>query len=140
MNNGLGPIGTLRSVDRPVRCLFCGVIGTWWTCGCEWGEAIRGGKVLRPRTVVRGGIAVIELCDELRAAARAAGVITREYRRDENARNHGVETRNAKAEVRETAKVSVSPSGSVSSVSGSVSHPFQDPFQHVRYVERKLKG
>jgi hypothetical protein len=28
---------------------------------------------------MRGGVAVIILCEELRAAARAAGVITREY-------------------------------------------------------------
>src|SRR6516225_10618715 len=88
-----GPIGSHRSVERAARCIFCGVIGTWWTCGCEWGEKIRAGKVAKPRTVVRGGVAVIELCDELRAAARAAGVIMREYRR-ENAPNHGVGPRN----------------------------------------------
>jgi hypothetical protein len=57
--NGL--IGSQRSVDRPVRCLFCGVIGVWWDCGCEWGEGIRSGKLARPRTVVRGGVPVIEL-------------------------------------------------------------------------------
>jgi len=70
--NGLGgPILPSRSVERPARCIFCGAIGVWWTCGCEWGEKIRAGKVLKPRTVIRGGVAVIELCDELREAARA---------------------------------------------------------------------
>jgi hypothetical protein len=93
MNNGLGPIGTHRSVDRVARCIFCGVIGTWWTCGCEWGCLIREGKLPKPRTVVRGGVAVIELCEELRLAAGAAGVITGEYGRDGKglrARNRGV--------------------------------------------------
>ena len=74
-----GAIGTSRSVDRPVRCLFCGAIGVWWGCGCEWSRLIEAGKLARPRTVMRGGVAVIILCEELRAAARAAGVITREY-------------------------------------------------------------
>ena len=61
----------------------------------------------RPRTVVRGGVAVIELCEELREAARAAGVITREYGR-ESARNHGVEPRDDSLKVAETAELSES--------------------------------
>jgi len=61
------------------RCIFCGVVGLWWTCGCEWPQKIAAGKLARPRTVMRGGVPVIELCEELRGAARAAGVITREY-------------------------------------------------------------
>ena len=72
----------LRMMGRKAetgRCIFCGKVGTWWECGCEWGEGIRAGKLLKPRTVVRGGVPVIELCDELRGAARSAGVITREY-------------------------------------------------------------
>ena len=72
----------LRMMGRKAetgRCIFCGKVGTWWDCGCEWGEGIRAGKLLKPRTVVRGGVPVIELCDELRGAARSAGVITREY-------------------------------------------------------------
>ena len=66
----------LRMIGRKAetaRCIFCGKVGTWWDCGCEWGEKIRAGKVLKPRTVVRGGVPVIELCEELRGAARAAG-------------------------------------------------------------------
>jgi hypothetical protein len=58
----------------------------------------------RPRTVVRGGVAVIELCEELREAARAAGVITREYGR-ESARNHGVETKADSQNLRGTAEI-----------------------------------
>jgi hypothetical protein len=62
------------------RCLFCGVVGLWWTCGCEWSQKIAAGKLPRPRTVIRGGVPIIEMCEELRRAARLAGVITREYR------------------------------------------------------------
>jgi hypothetical protein len=102
---GLG--GVVGGVDRPARCIFCGAIGTWWSCGCEWARRVAAGELARPRTVVRGGVAVIELCDELREAARAAGVITREYHR-ENAPNRGVEPGFAKQEVRETAEVSES--------------------------------
>ena len=110
MDNGLGPASP-RSVDRPARCIFCGGIGVWWSCGCEWGEKIRAGKVLKPRTVVRGGVPVIELCEELRGAARAAGVIRGEYRRDGkdgSARNHGVEPRDDSLKVAETAELSES--------------------------------
>jgi len=82
MDNGLGPIAPSRSVERAARCIFCGMIGTWWTCGCEYAEKIRLGKLAKPRTVVRGGVPVIELCEELRGAARAAGVIRREYAPD----------------------------------------------------------
>ena len=81
----------LRMMGRKAetgRCIFCGKVGTWWDCGCEWGEGIRAGKLLKPRTVVRGGVPVIELCDELRGAARSAGVITREYE-GEVSRNAG---------------------------------------------------
>jgi hypothetical protein len=106
VGNGLG-LASPRSVDRPARCIFCGGIGVWWTCGCEWGEKIREGKVRKPRAVVRGGVPVIILCDELRAAARAAGVITREYRR-ENAPNHGVETRGDSLKLAESAGLSES--------------------------------
>jgi hypothetical protein len=70
------------------RCIFCGKVGVWWDCGCEWGEKIRAGKLAKPRTVVRGGVPVIELCEELRAAARLAGVITREYRQSEPVREN----------------------------------------------------
>jgi hypothetical protein len=93
------------------RCIFCGVVGVWWGCGCESAVKIREGKLARPRTVIRGGVPVIEMCEELRAAARLAGVITREYGgfvKVGNAPNHGVETGFAKHESRETAKVSES--------------------------------
>jgi hypothetical protein len=86
--NMKGLLELSRSVDRPVRCLFCGSIGVWWGCGCEWGRKIEAGAVPQPRTVVRGGVPVIILCEELRAAARAAGVITREYE-GEVSRNAG---------------------------------------------------
>jgi hypothetical protein len=36
-----GPIGPQGSVERPVRCLFCGAISAWWSCGCEWAVKIR---------------------------------------------------------------------------------------------------
>ena len=37
--NGLGPIAPSWSVERPVRCIFCGVIGTWW----DWPADTAGG-------------------------------------------------------------------------------------------------
>src|SRR6516162_440877 len=110
----------LGGVDRPARCLFCGAIGVWWSCGCEWARLIEAGKLAKPRTVVKGGVAVIELCEELRSAARAAGVITREYGRGD-APNRGVERSDETGKVRETAKVSVSPGANVSSNVSSVS-------------------
>jgi hypothetical protein len=79
----VGPIGPQGSVERPVRCIFCGAISAWWACGCEYAQRIRDEKLPRPRTVIRGGVAVIELCEELRRAARLAGVITGEYRKTE---------------------------------------------------------
>ena len=88
------------------RCIFCGKVGTWWDCGCEWGEKIRLGKLAKPRTVVRGGVPVIILCEELRAAARLAGVITREYE-GEVSRIGGKTPVTDKAELREAAEVSV---------------------------------
>ncbi len=67
------------------KCLFCGAIGAWWSCHCEWAQGIRdyvpaqGRRAQigfpKPRTVVRDGVVVIECCAELRAAARLAGVI-----------------------------------------------------------------
>jgi hypothetical protein len=96
-----------------VRCIFCGAISAWWVCGCDYAQRIRDEKLPRPRTVIRGGVAVIELCDELRRAARLAGVITREYGgfgRGESAPNHGVETGLANQESRESVKVSESDS------------------------------
>jgi len=116
MDQVVRPIGPHGSVERPVRCLFCGAISAWWVCGCEWSQRIRDGKLARPRTVMRGGVPVIVLCDELREAARVAGVITGEYRRaagGENAPNHGVEPRYGKGEVRVSAEVSVTPSVAV---------------------------
>jgi len=63
----------------------------------------------KPRTVVRNGVAVIELCDELREAARMAGVITREYGRDgKGAGNRGVETSGDSRKLAETAGLSES--------------------------------
>src|SRR6516165_5687911 len=88
------------------RCIFCGVVGLWWTCGCEWPQKIAAGKLARPRTVMRGGVPVIELCEELRGAARAAGVITREYE-GEVSRIRGKTPVTDKAELREAAEVSV---------------------------------
>jgi hypothetical protein len=64
------------------RCIFCGTVGLWWTCSCESADKVREGKVPRPRTVIRNGIPIIEMCEELRRAARLAGVITREYKKD----------------------------------------------------------
>jgi hypothetical protein len=90
------------------RCIFCGKVGTWWDCGCEWGEKIRLGKLAKPRTVVRGGVPVIILCEELRAAARLAGVITREYG-DEVSRIAGKTPVPVSEESRKAAKVSVTP-------------------------------
>jgi hypothetical protein len=93
------------------RCIFCGKVGTWWECGCEWGEGIRAGKLLKPRTVVRGGVPVIELCEELRAAARAAGVITREYGRAAKGEVSGIAGKTPvtdKKESRESVAVRVS--------------------------------
>jgi len=37
--NELGPIAPSWSVERPVRCIFCGVIGTWW----DWPADTAGG-------------------------------------------------------------------------------------------------
>jgi len=62
------------------------------------------GKLAKPRTVVRGGVPVIILCEELRAAARLAGVITREYG-DEVSRIAGKTPVTDRSEVRETAEV-----------------------------------
>ena len=90
------------------RCIFCGKVGTWWDCGCEWGEKIRLGKLAKPRTVIRQGVPVIELCEELRAAARLAGVITREYG-DEVSRIAGKTPVPVSEESRKAAKVSVTP-------------------------------
>src|SRR5215831_12181449 len=103
-----GPIQPSRSVERPVRCIFCGAISAWWVCGCEWSRKIAEGELARPRTVIRGGVPVIELCEELREAARRAGVITGEYRRDgkgENAPNRGVETTGDSQKLKETAEI-----------------------------------
>jgi hypothetical protein len=108
VSNGLGPIGPLRSVDRPARCLFCGGIGVWWGCSCEWSVGIREGKLEKPRTEMGGGVPVIILCKELREAARGAGVIVREYGRG-NAPKHGVEPRNDSPMVRESVESSVTP-------------------------------
>jgi hypothetical protein len=47
-----------RMIGKPAetaRCIFCGVVGVWWTCGCEAAEKIREGELPRPRTVMRGG-------------------------------------------------------------------------------------
>ena len=107
MDQVVRPIGTHRSVDRPVRCLFCGAISAWWACGCGWAQRIRDEKLPRPRTVVRDGVPVIELCEELREAAGRAGVITGEYHR-ESARNHGVERRAETRNAKETAEIGVS--------------------------------
>jgi hypothetical protein len=97
----------LRMMGRKAetgRCIFCGKVGTWWDCGCEWGEGIRAGKLLKPRTVVRGGVPVIELCEELRGAARAAGVITGEV-----SKTAGKTPVPVSEESRKAAKVSVTP-------------------------------
>jgi len=48
----------LRMIGRKAetaRCIFCGKVGLWWTCKCEWGLAIEAGKLPRPRTVTVGG-------------------------------------------------------------------------------------
>ena len=121
--DALNPIGPQGSVERPVRCIFCGAISAWWVCGCDYAQRIRAEKLPRPRTVIRDGVPVIELCEELREAARAAGVITGEYRRaaaGENAPNHGVESETVTRIARESAGVSVSPEISVSDVSCEV--------------------
>jgi len=89
------------------RCIFCGKVGVWWDCGCEWGEKIRLGKLAKPRTVIRQGVPVIELCEELRAAARLAGVITREYEGGDAA-NHGVKTSDDSLKLAESAGLSES--------------------------------
>jgi hypothetical protein len=102
--------------SETARCLFCGVVGLWWTCGCEWSQKIAAGKLARPRTVMRGGVPVIILCEELRAAARSAGVITREYGRagkGEVSGNAGETPVTDSEELRETAEVGVSPAGAV---------------------------
>jgi len=104
------PIESGWSVDRPVRCIFCGAISAWWLCGCESAEKIREGKLARPRTVVRGGVAVIELCEELRRAARLAGVITGEYRK-EGIADSRENTLGDSRRVAETAEISESASG-----------------------------
>ena len=57
-----GPIGPQGSVERPVRCLFCGAISAWWVCGCEWARLVRDEELRRPRTVIRNGVPVIILC------------------------------------------------------------------------------
>jgi hypothetical protein len=58
------------------RCLFCGNVGVWWSCRCEWAQLIEGGKLPRPRTISGpNGKLTIECCPELLAAARRAGVI-----------------------------------------------------------------
>ena len=50
MNNGLGPIGSHRSVERPARCLFCGRLLRWQfdtatlAHRCRRGEAECGGS------------------------------------------------------------------------------------------------
>jgi hypothetical protein len=47
------------------RCLYCGIIGVWWECGCEWAERVRAGKVRRPRVrLLADGVVVIELDGE----------------------------------------------------------------------------
>jgi hypothetical protein len=76
------PIESSWSVERPVRCMFCGAISAWWQCGCEWSKLIEAEKLSRPRTAVRNGVPLIILCDELREAAWAAGVIRGEYNTD----------------------------------------------------------
>jgi hypothetical protein len=63
---------------RVAKCLFCGAVGVWWACHCEWAQKIEAGKLPRPKAVVRNGALIIECCDELREAARAAGVIRME--------------------------------------------------------------
>jgi hypothetical protein len=57
------------------KCLFCGALGVWWDCHCEPARKIAEGKLPRPRTVMRGGIPIIECCAELREAAARAGVM-----------------------------------------------------------------
>ena len=117
MDQVVSPIGPHGSVERPVRCIFCGAISAWWACGCKWSRLIEDGKLPRPRTVMRDGVPVIVLCDELREAARRAGVIMGEYRRDAkggDAQKHGVESETVKGEMRETAAEAVSSEISVS--------------------------
>jgi hypothetical protein len=96
-----------------VRCIFCGAISAWWVCGCEWSRRIADGELARPRTVIRGGVAVIEMCDELRRAARLAGVITGEYGgfgRGGSGAKHGENTLGDSLKVAETAEIGESDS------------------------------
>ncbi len=77
----LGMVGAVEFVGwrsgaaQVAKCLFCGAIGPWWDCFCGLAGKIRDGKLPRPRTVIRGGVPVIECCAELREAARMAWVI-----------------------------------------------------------------
>ena len=41
----VGPIGPQGSVERPVRCMFCGAISAWWACGCECSKLVEAGKL-----------------------------------------------------------------------------------------------
>jgi hypothetical protein len=75
-------VGLARSSDwhspksAVAKCLFCGALGVWWDCRCEWSEKIRAGKLPLPTTIIgHGGPLVIEACPELLEAARKAGVI-----------------------------------------------------------------
>lgn len=64
------------SKSAVAKCLFCGALGVWWDCRCEWSEKIRAGKLPLPTTITgHGGPLVIEVCPELLEAARKAGVI-----------------------------------------------------------------
>jgi len=68
------------------------------------GISDRGGEVAASEDGNGGGVPVIELCDELRRAARLAGVITREYK-GEVSRIAGKTPVTDRSEVRETAEV-----------------------------------
>jgi hypothetical protein len=52
-----------KPAEKP-RCLFCGAIGWWPDCWCQWGQKIRDGKLPTPRTVMRTGVPIIECCAE----------------------------------------------------------------------------
>lgn len=65
---------------RVARCLFCGHAGTWWQCTCDYGRRIRcelKPYLPKPKTRMVDGVPVIECCEELREAAKKAGVMTR---------------------------------------------------------------
>jgi hypothetical protein len=55
------------------RCIFCGILGPWWECGCVGARRAQEDKKYAPKIVRRNGRMII-VVDEATAEANHFGL------------------------------------------------------------------